>query len=109
MARGWSSPVSPRHINRSATWCFASTSFTVPTTTNTANPPVISGLPVAVPNQTYAQVPANLGRGAGSAVFLTIPIKATSTAGFYNGSGNATTWNALSGQTLTFTLVYPAS
>lgn len=77
-----------------------------PTTGSTSNATI--SLPVAVPTGTFAQVPA-LVFGGGVNVAL-IPIQGTMTAGFFSVGTEAPIENiTLSGKTLSFMLIYPAS
>jgi hypothetical protein len=83
--------------------------LTYPSTASAANATI--SLPVAVPNQNYAQVPGML-RYSGTSVGTVGPVAVanTSTAVFVVEAGNAVVTNSqLSGKTIWFLLTYPAS
>lgn len=88
---------------------FAGFSITYPSTADTS-PASIAGLPVAVPNQTYAQGPAAVWCSGGSIAIILRPTINTSTAAFLNQATAAAVTNAdLSGLTVRGMLIYPAS
>ena len=87
---------------------FAYFTLTYPVTPDASNAS-IAGLPVAVPNQNYAQVPAAVMDTATLALVLQA-IKNTSTADFKLGTTGAAVTNAqLSGATINACLIYPAT
>lgn len=88
---------------------FAGFALTYPATAD-GSAAIISGLPVAVPNQTYAQGPAALWLSGGSIAGIAAPIINTSTARFVNQATAANITNAnLSGLTVRGLLIYPES
>lgn len=86
---------------------FAYASLTYPNTAD-ASHAIIAGLPVAVPNQSYAQGPCMVFcSGAATGVML-VPIINSTTAKVVNPIGGAALTNAnLSTLTLDFLLIYP--
>lgn len=89
-------------------WVFASFTLTFPAT-GSGSDVLISGLPVAVPNQNYAQAPAVV-HTPGFAIVqpIALPIKNSSNIQILNYGGRLTNAN-LSGVTISAVLVYPAS
>lgn len=88
---------------------FADFSLTYPVTADGSNAS-IAGLPVAVPNQTYAGGPAACSVSGGATAVILVPTINTSTAAFLNHASNAAVVNsALSGLTVRGMLIYPAS
>ena len=97
------------NYTRMANMVFAYFSLTYPITANGANA-VIQGLPVAVPNQTYAQGPAACWVTGGSIAVILTPVPNTSTAALLNQATAAAVTNAnLSGLSVRALLIYPAS
>jgi hypothetical protein len=88
---------------------FADFSITYPVTADGSNAS-IAGLPVAVPNQTYAQGPCAVWASGGSIAVILHPTANTSTAAFLNHATGAAVTNAnLSGLTLRGMMPYPAA
>jgi len=97
------------NYTRNANMVFAYATVTYPSTADTSHA-IISGLPIAVPNQTYAAGPAPVYISGGSIVPILAPIPNGSTAGFQNQASGANVTNAnLSGLTVKFMLIFPAS
>jgi len=89
---------------------FAYAALTFPATGSTAAI-TIGGLPVTVPNQTYAIIPQPVTQG-GTLAFplITTPVRNSTTVNFNNQFTQAGVQNVtLSGQTVFFMTVYPAS
>jgi hypothetical protein len=79
-----------------------------PATANGADAAI--SLPVAVPNQNYAQAPGAVMTTAGGVALVLVPVKNTATAAMRNaGNGNAVANASLSGAAISFSLAYPAS
>lgn len=88
---------------------FAYFSVTYPATAD-GSAAIISGLPVAVPNQAYAQGPAPMWVSGGSIAVILAPVQATLTAAFINHATAAAVTNAnLSGLTVRGMLIYPVA
>ncbi len=88
---------------------FADFSLTYPSTADGSNAS-IAGLPIAVPNQTYAQGPCAIWTSGGSIPVILHPTINTSTAAFLHHDTAAAVINsALSGLTVRGMLIYPAS
>lgn len=88
---------------------FAGFSLTYPSTAD-GSAAIISGLPVAVPNQNYAQGPGAAWLSGGSIAGIVCPIINTSTARLVNQDTGANMTNAnLSLLTVRAMLIYPAS
>lgn len=88
---------------------FADFSLTYPATAD-ASAASLAGLPVAVPNQTYAQGPCAIWASGGSIAVILHPTANTSTAAFLNQATAAAVTNTnLSGLTVRGMLIYPAS
>jgi hypothetical protein len=88
---------------------FADFSVTYPATADGSNAS-FSGLPVAVPNQTYAQGPCSVWASGGSIPVILHPTASTSTAAFlHHDTGAAVINSALSGLTVRGMLIYPAA
>jgi hypothetical protein len=68
----------------------------------------ISGLPVAVPNQGYANIPNVLFVNGGSVLCITT-VQNSGSADIYNLAGTQVANSILSGKTISFALAYPAS
>ncbi len=84
-------------------------SLSYPATADGSNA-IISGLPIAVPNQTYALGPAAISASGGAIGIILRPVAASSTAAFFNHASGAAVTNAnLSGLTIYGCLVYPVS
>ena len=87
---------------------FASGQITYPATAN-GNAAVIGGLPVAVPPLTYAKCPSMVFNNA-SVEIMAVTLPSSSTFELVApASGAAITNAALSGKTINFQLIYPAS
>ncbi|HEX4860858.1 MAG TPA: hypothetical protein VFV07_06445 [Rhizomicrobium sp.] len=88
---------------------YAYFSLTYPSTASGSSAS-IAGLPVAVPNQPYAQTPAAIWASGGSNAALLVPTQNTSTAAWINHATGAALTNAnLSTLTLRGLLIYPAA
>jgi hypothetical protein len=88
---------------------FADFSVTYPATADGSNAS-FSGLPVAVPNQTYAQGPCSVWTSGGSIPVILHPTANTSTAAFlHHDTGAAVINSDLSGLTVRGMLIYPAA
>lgn len=85
---------------------FAYGAFTYPSTSDSHNAAI--SLPVAVPNQSYAAVPAVTLNGLAANDVLK-SVQNTSTAAWFTQGGAAITNGTLSGKTINFMLIYPAS
>jgi hypothetical protein len=69
----------------------------------------IAGLPFAIPNQTYALIPAPVQFGGGAAPQYIVPVINTSTANFLGASGAGLTNANVSTLSPNFCLVYSVS
>ena len=88
---------------------YAYFTLTYPVTVD-ASAALIAGLPVAVPNQTYAAGPAVCSVSGGSIAVILSPVPAGSTAAFTNHATAAAVTNAnLSGLTVKGMLIYPVA
>lgn len=88
---------------------FADFSITYPATADGSNAS-IAGLPIAVPNQTYAQGPCSIWTSGGTIPVILHPTINTSTAAFLHHDTAAAVINsALSGLTVRGMLIYPVS
>jgi hypothetical protein len=88
---------------------FAGFSVTYPVTADGSSAS-FAGLPVAVPNQTYAQGPCSVWASGGSLPVILHPTANTSTAAFLRHDTAAAVTNAnLSGLTVRGMLIYPAT
>lgn len=90
---------------------YAYGTLTYPSTVN-ASQAVIGGLPVSVPNQTYAATPHYIRTNAAglTANTLAFPIVNTATFNiFLTGNASGILNSTLSGATLWFMLIYPAA
>ena len=97
------------NYTRLANMVFAYFALTYPSTADGSSA-VISGLPVAVPNQPYAQGPAAIWTSGGSIAVILHPIQNGSTAAFLNQASAAAVTNAdLSTLTVRGCLIYPAA
>lgn len=97
------------NYTRLANMVFAYFTLTYPATAD-GSAAVISGLPVAVPNQTYAQGPCAIWASGGAIAVILRPIQNTSTAAFIDHASAAAVTNAnLSGLSVRGTLIYPAA
>lgn len=88
---------------------YAYARLTYPTTSNGASAS-IGGLPLTVPNQTYALISALVQTSGGSPPIMLTPAQNATTANFVNLSTGAALTNAnMSTLTPNFCLIYPAS
>lgn len=97
------------NYERHGNMIFCYFALTYPATAN-GSAAIISGFPIAVPNQPYGQTTTVLGVSGGSNAVQLVMIQNTSTAKLVNAAGGAALTNAnLSGLTLTGLITYPAA
>lgn len=88
---------------------YAYAQFTYPSTAN-ANNASLAGLPVAVPNQTYAQATCPIyTNAAGASGSKAVTIKGTSTLSIFGPAGAAMANSSLSTSEVNVICIYPAS